>query len=82
MGSIMNTNVLYFVTIVAGIMSFIAFGLERLALTDIFHGESDPRLEWMMVNAALLPVVLFHVLGLISATVGLKHCPKQTRDAG
>lgn len=63
---------LFIATIVFGILSLIAFVFERLALTDIFHGEPDPKLEWTIVNAALLPVLVFHVLGLLSAGIALK----------
>ena len=67
---------LFIATIVVGILSLVAFVLERLALTDIFHGEPDASLEWTVVNAALLPIVLFHVLGLVSAAIGLRHFRK------
>ena len=60
-------------TIGVGVLSFAAFVLERLALTDIFHGEPDVRLEWALVNAALLPVVLFHILGLTSVIIALRR---------
>lgn len=32
-----------------------------LALTDIGHGESDFSLEWSVLRAAFLVIVLFHV---------------------
>lgn len=60
-------------TIGVGVLSFVAFLLERFALMDIFHGEPDLHLEWMVVNAALLPMVLFHVLGIVSVVVALRH---------
>lgn len=64
---------IFIATIVVGMVSLAAFVLERLALTDIFHGEPDPRLEWTLVNAVLLPVVLFHVLGLVSVIIALRR---------
>ena len=73
---------LFVATIVVGVLSLAAFGLERLALTDIFHGEADVDLEWTLVNAALLPVALFHVLGLVSAAVGLRHVRSRGSQAG
>lgn len=60
-------------TIGAGVVSFAAFVLERLALTDIFHGEPDVRLEWTLVNAAFLPIVVFHILGLTSVLIALRR---------
>lgn len=60
-------------TIAVGVLSFVAFVLERLALTDIFHGEPDLQLEWTMVNAAFLPMALFHVFGLVSAVIAVRR---------
>lgn len=54
---------IFIATIVVGVISLGTFVLERLALTDIFHGEPDLHLEWKIVNVTLLPVALFHVLG-------------------
>jgi hypothetical protein len=59
-------------TVVLGAISFVAFVLERLALTDIIHGEPNTALEWTVVNAALIPVATFHVLGVVSAIIGLR----------
>jgi len=61
------------VTIGVGVMSLAAFVFERLALTDIFHGEPDLHLEWAVVNAALLPVALFHLLGLVSLVAAMRR---------
>jgi len=62
---------IFLATIVLGLVSFAAFVLERLALTDIFHGETDLRFEWAIVHMALPPVVLFHLLGIASAVLAL-----------
>jgi hypothetical protein len=60
------------VTLIVGVLSLAMFALERLALTDILHGEVDASLEWAVVNITLVPVALFHVLGLICAILSLK----------
>ena len=76
---------LFVTTIGVGVLSFTAFVLERLALTDILHGEPDLQLEWAVVNAAFLPVVLFHVLGLVCVVVALRRLggtQKSVRDGG
>jgi hypothetical protein len=70
-------------TIGVGVLSFGVFILERFALTDILHGEPDLQLEWAVVNAAFLPVVLFHVLGLVCVVVALRRLggvQKSVRD--
>ena len=64
---------IFILTIGVGMLSFAALVLERLALTDILHGEPDLRLEWVVVNAALLPFVLFHVLGLVSVVIAVRR---------
>jgi hypothetical protein len=60
-------------TAIVGAISLIAFLFERLALTDIFHGEPDVHLEWAVVNGAFIPITLFHVLGLVALFVALRH---------
>jgi len=60
-------RILAAITTVIGIISLLAFILERMALTDIYHGEQDVRLEWGIVSFALLPLFLFHILALALA---------------
>jgi hypothetical protein len=64
---------IFVATIAVGVLSFAVFVLERLALTDIFHGEPDLSLEWAVVNGAFLPIVLYHVLGIVSLVLALKQ---------
>ena len=44
-----------------GTMSVLAFGVGHLALTDMWHGESNLSLEWNVLRLAGLVVILFHV---------------------
>ena len=59
-------------TLIMGAPSLVTFILERMPLTDIVHGGVDVTLEWAIVNLVLVPVMLFHGLGLASAIVALK----------
>ena len=63
---------LFIATIVVGVLSFLMFALERLALTDIFHAEQNTELEWAVVNASLIPLTAVHALALASALAGLR----------
>lgn len=61
------------VTLVTGLLSLVVFVFERLALTDIFHGEPDTTLEWTVVNAAFLPIVGFHLWAVVGAGLSLRR---------
>jgi len=67
-----NPRTLLRVAVVAGLLSTAAFILGRLAMTDIFHGEPDLTLEWNVVSATFLPVLLFHVLALVAMLAALR----------
>ena len=47
------------VVMVLGILSLFSGFLAHLALTDIYHGESDVSLEWKIVQVAALIMLLF-----------------------
>ena len=49
---------------VLGVVSLVAFIFERLAMTDIFHGESDLTLEWQIIHVSFLPILIFHILAV------------------
>ena len=53
-------------SLVLGGISILAVVVSFLALTDIGHGESDLSLEWGMLRAAFLVIVLFQVSALIT----------------
>jgi hypothetical protein len=72
---------IFVATIVLGALSFVMFVLERLAIIDIFHGETDLRLEWNVVHLAFLPVLLFHVLGIVSAVIAVRRLGRSDRGA-
>ena len=49
-----------------GVASVFALVLCALALTDIYHGEADVRLEWWIVRVGFLVVVLFTFAVLVT----------------
>jgi hypothetical protein len=60
------------VSIVVGLVSLVFFVLERLALTDILHGEPDLGLEWRIVSVSFLPILLFHLISVVAAIAALR----------
>lgn len=51
-------------SLILGLMSGLALLTCHLALVDIWHGETDTRLEWCVLRLAFLLVGGFHVLAL------------------
>ncbi|HSF14934.1 MAG TPA: hypothetical protein VLK65_05230, partial [Vicinamibacteria bacterium] len=48
------------VSLALGVTSLLAMGASHLALTDIWHGEGDLRLEWSILRGAFLVLLAFH----------------------
>ena len=40
--------------------------VAQLALTDIYHGETDVSLEWRAVQAAFGVIIAFHLTALVA----------------
>ena len=57
----MRIQTLRLLAISLGCLSSIGVLLLFLALMDIYHGEADLSLEWMLVRWALPAIVAFHV---------------------
>lgn len=53
-------------SLVFGGLSILAVVVSHLALTDIGHGEADLSLEWGVLRAAFLVMVLFQVSALVT----------------
>ena len=53
-----------------GLVSVLAILTALLALTDIYHRETDVSLEWNVVRASFLIIMAFHVFALIAAWKG------------
>ena len=49
-----------------GILSLLAVVVSHLALTDIYHGETDVLLEWRVVQLAFPIIVAFQVSALVT----------------
>lgn len=67
-----HTKVAVAVTWVLGIVSFVMFVLERLALQDIWHGEADVTLEWSIVQLSFPVTLLFYVACFVTAILRAK----------
>ena len=52
------------IAFILGIVSLVAVFISHLALTDIYHGESDLRLEWMVLRICFAMIVIFQVFAL------------------
>ncbi len=72
-----NLKRLLLATVLLGLVSLVSFILGRLAMTDIFHGESDLTLEWNVVSATFLPVLIFHVLSVFVAVYALRRLGRE-----
>ncbi|MHC4235453.1 MAG: hypothetical protein ACYSUQ_10090 [Planctomycetota bacterium] len=53
-------------TLFLGALAMLAVVASFLALADIGHGESDLTLEWSVLRAAFLVIVLFQISTLIT----------------
>ncbi|MBI1875023.1 MAG: hypothetical protein HYS05_14200 [Acidobacteria bacterium] len=49
-----------------GVLSLLAVLLSHLALTDIYHGEADPGLEWRILRACFVVIFMFQVFALVT----------------
>lgn len=45
---------------IIGVISFLWLILDFLALTDVWHGEPDLQVEWMIVSYGFIPHLLFY----------------------
>jgi uncharacterized membrane protein YozB (DUF420 family) len=54
------------VAFVLGVASLVAIFVSMLALADIYHGESDLRLEWMALRICFAMIFIFQVFALVT----------------
>jgi len=52
------------IAFVLGVASLVAIFISLLALADIYHGESDLRLEWMVLRICFAVIFIFQVFAL------------------
>ncbi len=55
-----------------GVLALLALAFSHLALTDIAHGESDVSLEWYILRASALVILMFIALTLVTLRRVLK----------
>jgi len=58
---------------VLGILSVIALLACMAALTDIYHGEQDVRLEWTIVRLGFLVIFILIVAVLVFTRQAIKY---------
>ncbi len=61
-----------------GVLSLLAVLASHLALTDIYHRESDVSLEWRVIQICFILIVASQV----SALITLRRAIKGTRERG
>jgi hypothetical protein len=61
-GAMMKRQVV--IAFILGIVSLVAVFISHLALTDICHGESDLRLEWLALRICFAMIFIFQVFAL------------------
>ena len=49
---------------VFGVASLVAVFISLLALADIYHGESDLRMEWMALRISFAVIFIFQVFAM------------------
>lgn len=59
-------------TMTLGVLSILAGIFAHLALTDIYHGEGDLTLEWNVLRACALIIVMFIALALATLNKAMK----------
>lgn len=70
----MNKNrSLVLVVMALGILALVAGFFAHLALTDIYHGESDTSVEWKVVQVTALIIFVFIVSSLFTFGRTLKQ---------
>lgn len=62
----MNSRLLWHLAFGLGTLSLLAIIVAQLALTDIYHGETDVSLEWRAVQAAFGVIIAFHLTALVA----------------
>ena len=63
------------VTMALGALSLLAGFAAHLALTDIYHGESDVTLEWSIVRVCALVILAFIGMTLCTLTRARRALP-------
>ena len=54
------------IAFILGVVSLGAVFISLLALSDIYHGESDLRLEWLALRICFAVIFIFQVFALVT----------------
>jgi uncharacterized membrane protein YozB (DUF420 family) len=54
------------IAFILGVASLVAVFVSLLALGDIYHGESDLRLEWMALRVCFAVIFIFQIFALVT----------------
>jgi len=68
----MRTKRWVWTSLVLGLLALLAVMISHLALTDIYHGESDVSLEWNVLRLCFGVIVLSQLVALITLTKVLR----------
>jgi hypothetical protein len=49
-----------------GLLSLLAVVVGHLALTDIYHGETDTSQEWRFLQVSAVIILAFHISALVT----------------
>jgi hypothetical protein len=60
-----------------GALSLVAVLVSHLALTDIYHGESNLTLEWRILQLSALVILAFQVVALTTLGRLVRRLPEQ-----
>jgi hypothetical protein len=67
------------ISLTLGILSVVAFLACMAALTDIYHGEQDVRLEWTIVRLGFFVIFILIIAILVFTTQAIKYFQGQDK---
>jgi len=62
----MELKTLARVSLILGVVSLLAVGVSHLALTDIYHGETDTSQEWRALQISAGVILAFQISALVT----------------
>lgn len=62
----MELKTLARVSLILGVASILAVLASHLALTDIYHGETDVSLEWRVLQVCAAIILAFQISALVT----------------
>ncbi len=62
-------------TMILGVLSLFGGAFSHLALTDIYHGETDVSVEWNVLRFSVLVFLIFIGLALSTLRRTLREMP-------